>query len=97
MPEDAPNNAGTKSDLRKIAEVMLHHGVEFIVIGGQAETLMGSPRVTLDVDLCYRRSPQCMNVEWSNALLVIHERQSLDGRKNLNVDGTIQVKKMVIT
>jgi predicted nucleotidyltransferase len=31
-------------------------GVEFIVIGGQAEALMGSARVTYDVDLCYRRT-----------------------------------------
>jgi hypothetical protein len=33
-------------------------GVEYIVIGGQAETLMGSPRVTFDVDLCYRQTPK---------------------------------------
>src|SRR3954466_14143768 len=45
-----------KCDLRKFAEVLLRHGAEFIVIGGQAETLMGSPRVTYDVDLCYRRT-----------------------------------------
>jgi predicted nucleotidyltransferase len=45
-----------KSDLRKVAEILLRHGVEFIVIGGQAETLMGSARVTYDVDLCYRRT-----------------------------------------
>lgn len=32
-----------------------------IVIGGQAESLMGSPRVTYDVDLCYRRTPDNMN------------------------------------
>lgn len=32
------------------------HGVEFIVVGGQAEALMGSARVTYDVDLCYRRT-----------------------------------------
>jgi len=36
---------------------MLEHGVQFIVIGGQAEYLFGSPRVTYDVDLCYERSP----------------------------------------
>lgn len=34
---------------------MARHEVEYIVIGGQAETLMGSPRVTYDVDLCYSR------------------------------------------
>ncbi len=46
-----------KSDLRKVAEVLARHGVEFIVIGGQAEILFGSPRITYDVDLCYRRTP----------------------------------------
>ncbi len=48
----------TKSDLRRIAEHLVRYGVEFIVIGGQAETLFGSPRVTFDVDLCYRRSKE---------------------------------------
>lgn len=37
--------------------MLAEHGVEFIVVGGQAETLMGSARVTYDVDLCYRRTP----------------------------------------
>jgi predicted nucleotidyltransferase len=48
----------TKSDLRRIAECLDYYGVEFIVIGGQAETLYGSPRVTYDVDLCYRRTKE---------------------------------------
>jgi predicted nucleotidyltransferase len=50
-----------KSDaslLEQFAEVFARHGVEFLVIGGQAENLMGSPRVTYDVDLCYRRTPE---------------------------------------
>jgi len=37
--------------------VLTAHSVEFIVVGGQAEALMGSARVTYDVDLCYRRTP----------------------------------------
>jgi predicted nucleotidyltransferase len=45
-----------KSPLESIAEVLLRHGVRFIVIGGQAELLHGSARVTYDVDLCYERS-----------------------------------------
>jgi len=32
--------------------------VEFIVIGGRAETLLGSARVTFDTDLCYRRTKE---------------------------------------
>jgi predicted nucleotidyltransferase len=42
--------------LHRVAEVLLRHGVEFVVVGGQAEALMGSPRVTYDTDLCYRRT-----------------------------------------
>jgi predicted nucleotidyltransferase len=45
-----------KSDLHRMAEILARHAVEFIVIGGQAETLLGSARVTFDVDLCYCRS-----------------------------------------
>ena len=36
--------------------MLADHGVEFMVVGGQAEALMGSARVTYDVDLCYRRT-----------------------------------------
>ena len=36
----------TTSALERIAEVLTRHGVEFIVIGGQAEWVMGSPRIT---------------------------------------------------
>jgi predicted nucleotidyltransferase len=47
-----------KSALEKIALVLSNHGVEFIVVGGQAELLMGSSRVTYDIDLCYKRSKE---------------------------------------
>ena len=60
MPCACSSMAGEtdKSALERIAEVLLAHGVEFIVIGGQAEALLGSPRVTYDVDLCYRRTKE---------------------------------------
>ena len=45
-----------KSRLEQIAELFYSHDVRFIVIGGQAEYLFGSPRVTYDIDLCYERS-----------------------------------------
>ena len=45
-----------KSSLEQFAEVLIAHGVEFVVIGGQAEILFGSSRPTYDVDLCYRRT-----------------------------------------
>ena len=44
--------------MRQIAELFATHGVEYLVIGRQAETLFGSPRVTYDVDLCYRRAKE---------------------------------------
>jgi hypothetical protein len=46
----------TDSELEQFITFFVRHGVEFLVIGGQAETLMGSPRVTYDTDLCYRRT-----------------------------------------
>lgn len=46
-----------KPRLVEFAEHLLHHGVEFVVIGGQAATLHGSPLATFDVDVCYRRTP----------------------------------------
>ncbi len=50
-------DAPVKPLLEQFAELLHARGVEFIVIGGQAENLWGSPRVTVDVDLCYERSP----------------------------------------
>src|SRR5262249_34816341 len=46
-----------KPRLLQIAEHLQRHGVEFIVIGGQAAALFGSPVPTFDVDLCFRRTP----------------------------------------
>jgi hypothetical protein len=40
------------SQLRPFVELFRRHEVEFLVIGGQAESLMGSPRPTYDSDLC---------------------------------------------
>lgn len=48
----------TESPFERIVQLLHSQGVEFIGIGGQAEYLMGSARVTLDTDLCYRRAPE---------------------------------------
>jgi hypothetical protein len=70
MPPDAPPSNCRKSDaalvneksiLEQFTDVLERHGAEYIVIGGQAELLMGSPRVTYDVDLCYRRTAENLN------------------------------------
>ncbi len=47
----------SKTRFERIVELLDGHDVEFVVIGGRAEALMGSARVTYDVDLCYRRTP----------------------------------------
>ena len=39
-----------QSPLERFCALLAADGVEFIVIGGQAEALMGSARVTYDVD-----------------------------------------------
>ncbi|HEV8675093.1 MAG TPA: nucleotidyltransferase [Methylomirabilota bacterium] len=45
-----------QSPLERFCALFAQAGVEFMVIGGQAEALMGSARVTYDVDFCYRRT-----------------------------------------
>jgi predicted nucleotidyltransferase len=58
MADNSAKQTPEQSDLEKIAEILLRHGIEFLVVGGQAEILMGSPRVTYDTDLCYRRTKE---------------------------------------
>jgi predicted nucleotidyltransferase len=52
------SDANRSTRLESICKLLARHGVEFLVIGGQAEYLFGSPRVTYDVDLCYRRTAE---------------------------------------
>jgi predicted nucleotidyltransferase len=51
-------DATEKPRLVQIAEHLQRHGVEFLVIGGQAAVLHGSPLPTFDVDFCYRRTAE---------------------------------------
>jgi hypothetical protein len=46
-----------QTPLEVAVQTLRQHGVATIVIGGQAGLLHGSPRLTLDVDLCYQRTP----------------------------------------
>lgn len=48
------------AEFRQIYEVLLAGGVEFILIGGGAANLHGSPRYTVDVDVIYRRTRENM-------------------------------------
>jgi len=51
MPSESP-----KSELEILVEAFQRQGVEFMLIGGQAEWLHGSMRATFDYDFCYSRS-----------------------------------------
>lgn len=55
-------------------QVLDAHKVDFVVIGGIAGRLWGSPTVTRDLDICYARTPA--NLErLAAALLQIHAKQ----------------------
>lgn len=43
---------------RELIEHLLAAKVEFILVGGAAARALGSPRVTQDLDVVYRRSPE---------------------------------------
>lgn len=45
------------TDFRGLLSALSDAGVEFILVGGVAATAHGSARLTLDVDVVYRRSP----------------------------------------
>jgi predicted nucleotidyltransferase len=60
-----------KPRLLLIAEHLQRHGVEFMVIGGQAAALLGSPLPTYDVDLCYRRTAENLQ-RLADALKELH-------------------------
>jgi hypothetical protein len=55
-------------DPLEILRVLDRHGVGFVLIGGIAARLHGSPSVTVDLDICYDRSPD--NLERLAAALV---------------------------
>jgi len=57
MFNSMPSESSGPGPLQRSTELLDLHSVEYLVIGGRAEVLMGSGRVTHDVDVCYRRTP----------------------------------------
>jgi predicted nucleotidyltransferase len=45
-------------DPAEILKRLTARGVDFVVVGGFAAVIHGSPRVTQDLDLCYSRDPE---------------------------------------
>ena len=41
-----------------LLRVLLHHGIDFIVVGGVAAQLEGAPILTLDLDVVYDKAPE---------------------------------------
>ena len=58
-------------DPERIFETLLRHRVRFVVIGGIAGRLLGSPTVTNDLDVCYARDRKNLEA-LSAALLELH-------------------------
>lgn len=46
------------TDFRALLEALTNNEVEFILVGGAAATAYGSARLTLDLDIVYRRTPE---------------------------------------
>jgi predicted nucleotidyltransferase len=46
------------TQFRRLLELLSQTGVEFIVVGGVAAAALGTARVTFDLDVVYRRTPQ---------------------------------------
>ncbi len=65
------DNASARLDLLKVTELFARYGVEYLVIGGQAAILHGSPQLTFDTDLCYRRTSDNLD-RLARALAEIH-------------------------
>jgi hypothetical protein len=57
----------------RLAEVLAQHHVRFIVIGGFAGVIHGSPYVTFDLDIVPERQPQNLS-RLSDALRALHAR-----------------------
>ena len=43
-------------------ETLSRYGVKYVLIGGIAARVHGSPSITLDLDVCYERSPENLNL-----------------------------------
>jgi len=71
-----------------ITETLVRHKVEFIVIGGVAAMVLGSPLMTNDFDICYRRTKE-NNERLATALSEMKARlRGVDPSLPFILDGT---------
>lgn len=59
---------GPEFSVERLLECLTSHGVEFVVVGGIAATLLGSSRDTFDLDICPSHAPDNLDA-LGNALL----------------------------
>lgn len=59
------------TDLAALIRLLAHHHIDFILVGGVAATAHGSSRLTQDLDVVYRRTPE--NLSRLAACLASHE------------------------
>lgn len=52
------NNTSTGVNLSELLERLCESGVEFILVGGLAAVVQGSPVTTMDVDIVHKRTPE---------------------------------------
>ena len=57
LPVSAPNPRPFMLDIPGILQALVQYKVEFVVIGGVAMVVHGSNHATVDVDICYHRTP----------------------------------------
>jgi hypothetical protein len=50
--------SGRDFEPRSLLDALLGHGVRFVLIGGLAARLRGSPSITDDLDICYARDKE---------------------------------------
>lgn len=65
-----------------IVEVLVRHGVDFVVIGGFAAALQGSPYVTFDIDVTPERQPDNY-ARLSDALVELNAKVRTEGTEPL--------------
>lgn len=58
-------------DFARLLRVLIDGGVEFVIVGGVAATVHGSARLTTDLDVVYRRTPENMH-RLAEALAPLH-------------------------
>ena len=72
------------TDVAEVVRVFARHGVEYVLIGGQAAVVSGAPVFTYDFDACYARSD-------TNLARLVAALKDLDARLR---DARLRVGKM---